>query len=676
MTSQLTPGDARPTVEAAPEPAAAVALPKGHVFISYKTEDRARVKPLVDALEAAGVTVWWDLYIHGGAAWREVVQENLEAAACVVVVWSTLSAGPAGRFVQDEAARADRRGVYLPVSIDPVEPPLGFGQVQVLSLDGWRGARTDRRFLDVLDAVRALTEGGPNPRPKARAGAARLSALGRPWRALGVLALVLILAAAGLAVVKGRTRLCRAMHLPCAGAPAAAHNSIAVLPFANLSGDTSQDYFSDGLSEELLSALARIDKLQVAARTSAFKFRGGKDDSAAIGAKLGVAYILDGSVRRDGKVVRVSAELVDARSGFEKWSQTYDRNLDDILQVQGSIAQSVADALTVKLLGGDVAALSRGGASNAEAYDAYLKGRRLFDQGGQEANYRQALAQFEQALSLDANFAAAEAARSRSLQAIANQFASGPALRQTYAAALASAKRAVGLSPDLAEAQIALGGALQNGALDFRGARQAYARAMASGAGNADVLQRVGLFNCRDGDTDAGLAALRRAVELDQLNPRAYKSLGFGLLAARRYPESIAAMRQALELSPNTDGAHATIGDALLAQGDVAGARREYDLEPAGWRKWTSLAIILRKQGDAAGAEQAFKALMATGEDASAFQQAEVFAQWGQSERALAALDKAFRTGDSGLVELKTDPLMDPLRQTPGFDDRLRRARF
>ncbi len=644
------------------------------VFISYKTEDRARVKPLVDGLIAEGLSVWWDVHIEGGAAWREVIQAQLDAAACVVVVWSEGSAGPAGRFVQDEASRAARRGVYLPVAIDPVQPPLGFGEHQVLSLVGWRGGRRDSLFLDVAASVRGVIDGGPRPTPRPPRRIRRGLAPG-PWFAAGLAAATLA-ALAGLVAVKSPARLCQATGIGCAGPggrkPAPA-NSIAVLPFANLSGDPAQDYFSDGLSEELLGKLARLEQLLVAARTSSFKFKGSGEDSAAIGAKLGVAYILDGSVRRDGPMVRVSAQLVEAKSGFERWSQTYDREMKDIFAVQSGIAEAVARALQVKLLGGDIAALSRSGTTNPAAYDAFLRGRRLFDATAGESSYRGALAQFDAAIAADPRFAAAHAARARALVAIGNQFAAAGQVRATYDAALKSARRAVELAPDLAQAQSTLAVALASATLDFSVVKAAYARALATGGGDADVLTGYGQFACLAGDFGPGLAALRRAATLDPLNPRVYKTLGLGLIAARQYPAAIDAMRRALALSPGINGAHAAIGEALMLQGRLEEAKAEYALEPEGYERFTGQAIVLRKLGDAAGAQAAVNALIADGADASAYQLAQVRAQWGDRDGAIAMLDTAFKFGDSGLLVLKSDPLMDPVRGDPRFPSRLAR---
>ena len=380
------------------------------IFVSYKTEDRARVAPLVDALVAEGLSVWWDVHIEGGAAWRASIERELEAAACVIVVWSEGSVGDGGHFVQDEAARGQRRGVCLPVAIDRVEPPLGFGQHQVLNLVGWRGARRDPRFLNVLAAARAVIARSPHPKP--------LAPIARTRRRLALpvflaTALAIVAAGAGIWSLHGA-------NLSLGSSPPP--NSLAVLPFANLSGDPAQDYFSDGLSEELISTLARLKPLHVIARSSSFHFKGSQDDGATIGMKLGVRYLLDGSVRRDGELVRVSAELADARTGYERWNATYDRDLKDIFAVQSGIAQSVADALKVQLFGGDIAALSLNGTTSPEAYDSYLRGRHLLEQGAGEADYRQALARFDAAIAADPRYASAYAARATALVYLANQF--------------------------------------------------------------------------------------------------------------------------------------------------------------------------------------------------------------------------------------------------------------
>src|SRR5690348_4370972 len=277
------------------------------VFVSYKAEDRRRVKPLVEALQADGFSVWWDEQIGGGAAWRHAIESELNAAKCVIVAWSKRSVGEEGTFVQDEATRAQQRHVYVPVTIDKCHLPLGFGETQALPLTGWHGNRSDPHYLAVLDAVRRNvgTKRRPAPSASLRPKVDRRTAI-----AGGAVA------AAAVAGVGGWTFL--------RSSPASASRSIAVLPFSNLSGDPAQAYFSDGIAEEIRSALTRIGGLKVVGRTSSEAVR--KDDAATAAKKLGVSNILTGSVRQSPSTIRINAELIDGRSGIDKWSQGYDRS--------------------------------------------------------------------------------------------------------------------------------------------------------------------------------------------------------------------------------------------------------------------------------------------------------------------------------------------------------------
>src|SRR5438045_2032567 len=268
------------------------------VFISYKAEDRRRVKPLVEALQADGLSVWWDEQIGAGDAWRDTIEQQLDGARCVVVICSKRSVGADGKFVREEASRAQRRGLYVPVLIDPVDPPLGFGESQATSLRSWHGDPSDAHYQAVLSAVRRHV-GGESSRaagPVARSHVDRRAVL-----AGGAVAAIAVAGVAGWALFKS--------------SPASAGESIAVLPFENLSGDPNQAYFSDGLAEELRSALSRVAQLKVAARTSSEAVR--NDDAKTAAQKLGVANIVTGSVRRSPAIIRVSAQLVDGRSGLE-----------------------------------------------------------------------------------------------------------------------------------------------------------------------------------------------------------------------------------------------------------------------------------------------------------------------------------------------------------------------
>lgn len=455
---------------------------------------------------------------------------------------------------------------------------------------------------------------------------------------------------------------------PARAAPrAVARNSVAVLPFANLSGDPKQDYFSDGLSEEVLDALARLRQLQVAARTSSFSFKDKSVDVATIASRLGVAYVLDGSVRRDGNLIRVSASLIDAKTGFKTWSETYDRKLDDIFAVQQGIAAAVAQALQIELGGDELPQVAQGGTANTVAYDEYLKGRQLVDRSASEAEWRQALARFDAALTADPGYANAHAARARALIALANAFLPADQVGEAHETALAAAQRAAELAPRSADSQSTYGYALVYTKLDFAGAAAPYQRSLELGGGDADILIRYGLYACRTGKAEQGLDALRSAVALDPLNPRAHKSMALGLYASHDYRGAADTMRRALALSPAMTLAHWVVGDSLLALGNPAGAEAEYKLEPVPWARLTGLAVAAARTGRKDEAKALLDQLVRDFGDGNVYQQAEIRAQLGDIDGAVASLRRARSVGDVGLFYAWTDPLLDPLRQDSGF---------
>jgi TolB-like protein len=295
------------------KPGSGIAL--GDIFISYKSEDRARAARLVQALTQSGQTVWWDQNIGLGDAWRLQIAERLDQAPCVIVLWSKLSAGPEGGFVQDEAARAMRHGTYLPVLIDEVDVPLGFGFVQSHSLVGWHGSPEAPRFRTLLARVAEMSgREAPPLQPAHGAG------VGRRQLLLGAAGLAAV-AAAGLFALSPRARCA----VGFCGAPDEV--AIAVLPFRNLSPGTQADFLAEGLTEELRNTLSRAGAMRVAARTSSNSFAGDNVDLQEAARKLGVNWLLDGSVRSEGENVRVSATLIEAETGFEKWSDSYDLSL-------------------------------------------------------------------------------------------------------------------------------------------------------------------------------------------------------------------------------------------------------------------------------------------------------------------------------------------------------------
>nr|MBA3896910.1 tetratricopeptide repeat protein [Sphingomonadaceae bacterium] len=441
-------------------------------------------------------------------------------------------------------------------------------------------------------------------------------------------------------------------------------DSIAVLPFKNLSGDPAQAYFSEGLTEEVRAALSRNDALQVLAATSSNAASAHGEDAVSIASRLGVAYLLEGSIQRSNDIVRISADLTDGKTGFSRWSNTVDRKMTDIFALQNAIARMVAEALSVQMA---TAAPAPGGTTNVPAYEAFLRGRALFNAARDEATDRAALAQYDVAITLDGNFAMAHAARSRSLAAIAAEYAKAEELHPLYDAAIAAAQRAIALAPDLAEGHLALGYALFTGRLDVEGARPSYDRAYALGHGNADILVLFALYCSRAKRGDDARAAILRAIALDPLNPRTYRAAGSIDYAARRYAAAIAPLDRALALNPEISNAHALIGNCLLLLGRLDEARAAYAAEPHALFQLSGLAIVEQRRGDKVAAKKYMDRLIAELGDSALYQQAEVLAQWGQADAALATLERARAIGDSGLIYLSTDPMLDPLRRQPRF---------
>lgn len=453
---------------------------------------------------------------------------------------------------------------------------------------------------------------------------------------------------------------------------AAEANSVAVLPFKNLSGDAAQTYFSDGLSEEVRATLARNALLKVAAPTSSALFREHKEDAVSIGKQLDVAYLLEGSVRRANGVVRISAELVDTKSGFSNWSQSFDRPMTDIFAVQSEIASIVANELAVRMVTEAPPAeangkLTTGGTTNVAAYDLFLRGQAFHKLSADEASERAALAAFDQAVVLDPNYAAAHAARSRSMINIANGTNNLSQMRALFDASVEAAQRAVGLAPDFADAHSALGVAFAFGKLDVKSARLPFERSQMLGVGDADVLARFALFSARCGRDAPAKDAIKRALLLDPLNPRTFRTAATVEYAARRFAESIKFNQKALSLNAKLGASNAAIGDALFGLGKLREARAAYDRDGTSAFALAGIAIVERAMGNVAAARTAFDTLITAQGDSALYQQAQVLAKWGDILGALAALQKGLKLGDSGLLLSRTDPMLDPLRRNPDF---------
>jgi TolB-like protein/DNA-binding winged helix-turn-helix (wHTH) protein len=448
-------------------------------------------------------------------------------------------------------------------------------------------------------------------------------------------------------------------------------HSVAVLAFNNMSGDAGQEYFSDGISEELIDTLGRLDGLKVAARVSAFSFKGSKATASDIGRKLNVATVLEGSIRRDGQNLRITAELIDTRTGYQLWSQHYDRPNGGMLQVQDDIAERVTQSLRLKLLGDAPAQLTLGGTANAQAFDAYLRGRSQAasspaakDEVGSD---QAALAEYNKALALDPNYALAEAARAVTMCALAGSGRYGPPQRQQLENdALTSARHAVSMAPDLGMAYAQMAYVLQICSFDFADAGTALARAVALAPGDADVLSAASTLQSHT-HPDRALPIAQLLVTLDPLNPQSYDGLARAFYYARRYDQAAAALGHAASLR----------GGASVLEDDLRGMIALMRGDPAttvaicgGGRNWhenVALAIAYHQLGRPQDAAAQAAQLHAVLGDAGAYQYAEIAAQWGNAEEALNWLETALRLRDPGLTRINTDPWLDPVRDAKRF---------
>jgi TolB-like protein len=619
-------------------------------FLSYARADQAEVTRLAAALEAAGLALWWDQLIEGGAEFAKSIESALERCDAVIVVWSKASV--ASDWVLDEAGQGRDLRKLVAVSLDGTLPPLGFRQYHAVSLVAWRSG-TD------VAAINAIVRGvGAVGKPRvAGTPTVTRNPLSRR-KALAIGAAVAATSVGGVGLWLRRP----------GSAAAPRNNTVAVLPFRNISGDREQDYFSDGLSEELRVTLARDLRLLVMAQASSDKFRERKGNAVEIANQLGVAFLLDGSVRRAGDLVRITADFIDGATGFSRWTQTFDRNLRDIFAVQSEIAGTVAQALAINVEAPTLASAGTvGGTLNVAAYDEYLRGRALYDLAGDEEGERAALARFDAAIALDPKYAAAHAARARSLTAIANQYGQIDSQGVMYADAVAAARLAIELSPEFAEAHSTLGFTLFQGQLDARAAREPFELSRRLGTGGATVLGRYAQYCARVGRDRDAAEPLRSALRLDKLNPLIHRAAGSVEYAARRYAESIPPMRQALGMNARLSQAHAGIGAALFSLGRVAEAREEYLAEPYADFRLAGLAITEQSLGNKAAAQTAYNELTAEHGERVLYQQAQVLAQWRDKKGALARLDQAWQRRDSGLIYLRNDPMLDSLRSEPQF---------
>lgn len=441
-------------------------------------------------------------------------------------------------------------------------------------------------------------------------------------------------------------------------------SSIAVLPFADMSPEKNQQYFSDGLAEELLNHLAKTPGLRVAARTSSFQFRDHNADHAAIGQKLDVATILEGSVRKEGKRVRISAELVKADDGFQLWSNTYDRDLNDVFAVQDDIARAITGELKLRLFSAHSTEAPQHG-TNSEAYNAYLEGRYFFERRTHD-DLNRAQDYFQQAVKLDPNYARAWSALAWVLIARAEN-AQGASFEQGYHDGRMAAERALQLDPGLAEAQAAIGRIKRDYDWDWTGADAAFQKALALEPQNSVVLQGASSLQASLGHFEDAVALNRRAVEVDPLSVGAHLALGMHAHYAGHLDLAIDAYQKSLAISPQGPEAHYLLGVVYLSKSQAQQALAEFEKIPAGSERTVGEALAYSALGKKAEADASLQKLINDYHEQAAFQIAEVYAFRGEADPAFQWLEVARSHKDAGLASIKGDPLLKNLYKDPRY---------
>ena len=448
------------------------------------------------------------------------------------------------------------------------------------------------------------------------------------------------------------------------------NNSIAVLPFADMSPAKDQEYFSDGLAEQLINDLATISGLKVVGRSSAFQFKGKNEDLRSVGRQLGVANILEGSVRKDGGRVRITVALTKVDDGFQLWTETYDREINHIFAAQDEIARAVTRALQGKLVSPNSLEHSPGSRTDPEAYQAYLHGQYFIARGQDKKDLDKALSYSDQAIKLDANYAPPWAQRSQVLRTMANLTLIENT--EAFQRARESAQKAIALDPNLAAGYLAMAMVQINHDWDWEGADVSLRKAGMLEPGSSEVLRDRAILARVLGRVDEAIELYKQAIALDPLKANFHLALGYELYIGGRYEEARDALQRAQDLNPQLSSLHLIRGLILLAEGRPQEARAEMENETGEWGKWTGEPLANYTLGRLEESDGALKKLIATYQNDCAFEIAEVYAYRGETDKAFEWLGRAYRQRDPGAPELKTDPLMRSLHQDPRYAELLK----
>jgi TolB-like protein len=671
--------------------------PSKAVFLSYASQDAEAAQRICEALRAAGIEVWLDQSeLRGGEAWdRKIRKEIHDCALFIPVISANAHARDEGYFRLEWKLAADRshlmapdKTFLLPVVIDHTlqtdeRIPDRFRELQWSRLpDGQVPSAFIERVQRLLSPVEPYAPTAARSAPgRVSSSAPTIVSTLPSWgakRALPVAAAVVVLGALAYFAID---KLWLSKHVAAgtqtstgqAGAPAQSaipEKSIAVLPFVNMSSDKEQDYFSDGLTEEMIELLGQVPDLRVPARTSSFYFKGKDETIANIAQQLKVAHVLEGSVRKAGKRLRITAQLIRADNGYHLWSQAYDREDTDVFAVQDDIAKAVVSALQVKLAAGAEETGSRG-TTNTEAYSQYLLGRQFYRRGGLE-NFRHAVEAYNKAIALDPNYAAAYVGLALAEALFADQTGDAAGIER----AEHNVDKGIALAPNDANGY-AQRSFIRDGWLwDWSGAQADIDKALTLDPRNSEVQHRYANLLDALGRLPEAIAATKKSTELDPLSSPAWNHLGLFYTGMGDYASADAALSRAIELEPTSVTALNNLSRLRLLQGKPQEALEAFGKVDDESTRLTGIAMAEYTLGHAKASQQALDELIAKHAQDSASSIAEVFAWRGEKDKAFEWLERAYKQKDGGLSEIKTDQLLKSLRADPRYKVLLRKMKL
>lgn len=633
-------------------------------FISYASADRAVAEALTAHLEQHGLSCWMaPRDVPAGAQYADAIVRAINEARALVLVLSRESIGSSHVGKEVERASSKKKQI-IAVRLDgaPLTPALEY----FLSESQWIDVAADGREKAFGKLADALAQGprAPGSAPSAIAAAAPRRRL---LLAAAAVATVAVVAAAAYFALRSAHPAPTTAATSAATAAVATEKSIAVLPFVDMSQAHDQEYFADGMSEQILDLLAKIPGLKVIARTSSFQFKGKAEDVRVVGEKLGVATVLEGSVRKAGDRLRITAQLIRAADGSHLWSEVYDRQVSDVFRTQDEIADAVVAALKVSLLGAPAPRAAP--TSNTEAYALYLQGL-AHSQRYTRTDSEQAIQFFRRAVALDPNFAQAWSSLASEISSVGvfgtSSTGASVDFEQIAQQVTVAARRALAIDPKLADAHVAIAG-LVFFDHDTAAAERELKSALEIEPDNANALDLSIYLSIASGHLDDAERYARRLIARDPLSIDPYRGLGTALWFNGRPAEAEAVFRQVIAIRPDADSMHYRLVLVLLSEGRAAQALAEIAAEPS--ERWRTIGqvMVLDGVGRRAEADKILAGLQFAGVGWS-YQLAEVYAHRHDPDLAFKWLDAAARARDPGMYSyLKCDPMLADLRSDPRY---------